>query len=96
MTLGGTFRIELFLQDGYPMKPPVVRFLTKIYHPNIDERGQVCLDVLQGAYYLNFMYQCRHVCMLTCPAPQRQMVPSVDDSYRFSKRSGSSRGPEPG
>ena len=32
---GGTFRLELFLPEGYPMEPPKVRFLTKIYHPNI-------------------------------------------------------------
>jgi len=31
----GTFRLELFLPEEYPMAPPKVRFLTKIYHPNI-------------------------------------------------------------
>ena len=29
---GGVFRLELFLPEGYPMCPPKVRFLTKIYH----------------------------------------------------------------
>lgn len=32
---GGIFRLELFLPENYPMEPPKVRFLTKIYHPNI-------------------------------------------------------------
>lgn len=32
---GGKFRLELFLPEDYPMAPPKVRFLTKIYHPNI-------------------------------------------------------------
>ena len=27
--------MELFLPEEYPMAPPKVRFLTKIYHPNI-------------------------------------------------------------
>jgi len=27
--------LELFLPEDYPMAPPKVRFLTKIYHPNI-------------------------------------------------------------
>ena len=31
----GVFRLELFLPEEYPMAPPKVRFLTKIYHPNI-------------------------------------------------------------
>lgn len=32
---GGVFKLELFLPEEYPMAPPKVRFLTKIYHPNI-------------------------------------------------------------
>ena len=31
----GVFHLELFLPEEYPMSPPKVRFLTKIYHPNI-------------------------------------------------------------
>lgn len=34
---GGVFKLELFLPEEYPMSPPKVRFLTKIYHPNIGE-----------------------------------------------------------
>lgn len=45
---GGIFRLELFLPEDYPMTPPKIRFLTKIYHPNIDKLGRICLDVLKG------------------------------------------------
>lgn len=45
---GGVFKLELYLPDDYPMAPPMVRFLTRIYHPNIDKRGRICLDVLKN------------------------------------------------
>jgi ubiquitin-protein ligase len=47
---GGIFKLELFLPDDYPMTPPKIRFLTKIYHPNIDKLGRICLDVLKSKY----------------------------------------------
>ena len=47
---GGTFKLELFLPVDYPMTPPKVRFMTKIWHPNIDEIGIICLDVLKDKW----------------------------------------------
>ncbi|PQE32186.1 ubiquitin-conjugating enzyme protein [Rutstroemia sp. NJR-2017a WRK4] len=46
---GGKFELHVALPKDYPFKPPVVNFVTRIYHPNVtfDEKGSICVDVLK-------------------------------------------------
>ena len=44
---GGKYRFSVHVPDNYPFEPPKVHCLDKIYHPNIDYDGNVCLNILK-------------------------------------------------
>ena len=46
----GTFRLKLQFTEEYPHKPPEVRFMSKLFHPNVYADGSICLDILQGRW----------------------------------------------
>ncbi|KAK7411466.1 hypothetical protein VNO78_02899 [Psophocarpus tetragonolobus] len=47
---GGTFKLTLQFTEDYPNKPPTVRFVSRMFHPNIYADGSICLDILQNKW----------------------------------------------
>ena len=44
---GGTFKLSVSFPTTYPFKPPTVKFITPVYHPNINTNGDICFAMLK-------------------------------------------------
>ncbi|ONH68597.1 Ubiquitin-conjugating enzyme E2 2 [Cyberlindnera fabianii] len=50
----GTFRLTINFDEQYPNKPPHVKFISQMFHPNVYASGEICLDILQNRWSPTF------------------------------------------
>ena len=85
---GGVFFLTIKFPTDYPFKPPKIQFQTKIYHPNINSNGGICLDILKDQWSpaLTISKVLLSICsLLTDPNPEDPLVPEIAHLYKTNK-----------
>jgi len=85
---GGVFFLTIHFPTDYPFKPPKVAFTTRIYHPNINSNGSICLDILRSQWSpaLTISKVLLSICSLLCdPNPDDPLVPEIARIFKTDK-----------
>ena len=81
--------MELFFPNDYPLSPPYVHFVTKLYHPNVDEVGRICLDILKDKWSPALQapkLALSIMCLLASPNPDDPLDNTIADLWKSNNK----------
>ena len=93
----GIFRVKLIISNEFPTQAPKGLFITKIFHPNISEKGEICVNTLKKDWNPSQwnLYNLFEVikCLLIVPFPQSALneeagklfMENYDEYFKIAK-----------